>query len=303
MIRTSMRQLLPERPGTFRRRGPSHSRLATCGLLAALCLAPQLAGQEAAQYFRQNCASCHTIGGGRLTGPDLKGVEQRKDRQWLVRFIQDPKRVMDSGDPYALQLKTEARDVIMPTVPGMTRDRAESLLDLIAAESQLEKSQFAGLAISMEPFTPVDVAQGRSLLLGTQRLSAGGPACISCHAVRGAGLLGGGRLGPDLTRVYERLGGDAPRKNLSAWLMAPATATMQPVFKSHPLQPEEIHALVAYFESTAAAGGEADMSGPLSFLLMGAGLAIGGLFGMDAIWRRRFRGVRRAIVAESVARS
>ena len=67
---------------------------AALGAQAAFC-------QEAADYFRQNCTSCHTIGGGRLTGPDLKDVTQRKDRQWLARFILDPGGVIAGGDAYA----------------------------------------------------------------------------------------------------------------------------------------------------------------------------------------------------------
>jgi len=87
-----------------------------------------LAAQDVADFFRQNCTSCHTIGGGRLTGPDLKGVLTRKDREWLVRFVQNPQAMMDQGDPYALQLRQAARDVVMPTINGMNRARAESLL-------------------------------------------------------------------------------------------------------------------------------------------------------------------------------
>ena len=59
--------------------------------------------------FKQNCASCHTIGGGRITGPDLRNVEERKERAWLVGFVQDPQGVIASGDAYALELKQEAR--------------------------------------------------------------------------------------------------------------------------------------------------------------------------------------------------
>ncbi len=55
--------------------------------------------------------------------------------------------------------------------------------------------------------------------LAQQRLEAGGAACISCHSMHDVAALGGGRLGPDLTNVYERLEG---RKALSAWLVAPA---------------------------------------------------------------------------------
>ena len=60
--------------------------------------------QETADYFRQNCASCHTIGGGRLTGPDLKNVWERQDEEWLRSFILNPQAKLDSGDAYALQL-------------------------------------------------------------------------------------------------------------------------------------------------------------------------------------------------------
>jgi mono/diheme cytochrome c family protein len=271
-------------------------------VLVAGLLVPAARGQETAQFFRQNCTSCHTIGGGRLTGPDLKDVSKRQNRDWLINFIQDPARVLASGDPYAQKLKDEARGAVMPTIPGMTKDRATALLELIEAESALEESQFKGLVVTSEPFTPQDVERGRQLVLGRQHLAGGGPACIGCHSVRDIGWLGGGRLGPDLSRVYERLGGDSPRRNLTAWLTAPATSTMAPLFKSHPLSGEEIQALVAFFEHRAKAGGESDASGSLAFLLLGTLAAVGGLAAMDALWRNRLRAVRRSLVSAARAR-
>src|SRR5262245_28648349 len=107
---------------------------------AATCSA-----QEAADFFRQNCISCHTVGGGRLSGPDLKNVIERKDREWLVEFLQSPQAMLDKGDPYALKLQQEARGVVMPNIAGMSKDRARALLDLLDAESKLPKSQFAGM--------------------------------------------------------------------------------------------------------------------------------------------------------------
>ncbi|MCC6417916.1 MAG: cytochrome c [Gemmataceae bacterium] len=252
------------------------------------------AAQEAAAFFKQNCASCHTIGGGRLTGPDLKDVTQRKqDREWLLSFIVNPKAVLDSGDSYAAQLKRQYGGVEMPVVFGMTRARAESLLSLIEAESKLDRSQFAGVVVSDRELTPVDVERGRDFFMGHTRFADGGPACISCHSANGVGLLGGGRLGPDLTRVYERLNG---RKQLVAWLSAPATATMQPVYKAHPLRPEEILPLVAFLEQTARHGREDSGVSPLNFFLVGLGGTTLALIGFDAIWRRRFRAVRRPLV-------
>jgi cytochrome c551/c552 len=110
-------------------------------------------GQDAATFFKQNCTSCHTVGGGRLTGPDLKDVATRKDRTWLVQFLQSPKAMIDSGDPYATKLQQEARGVVMPNIAGMSPPQAQALLDMITAESKLPHSQFAGMQISDRPLT------------------------------------------------------------------------------------------------------------------------------------------------------
>lgn len=280
----------------MRRRRTTRTVVSLTTLAISLALTGSTAAAEAADFFRQNCMSCHTIGGGRLVGPDLKDVMQRKNREWLIKYIVDPQAMIDSGDPYVAKLVLEARGTVMPKVPGINRERAEALLMLIAAESKLEKSHFMGVQISMEPFTDQDVQAGRAYFIGLRRFKKGAPSCYSCHAVKGIGTLGGGRLGPDLTRIFERLEG---RKNLAAWLSGPATSTMQPIFRQESLEPEEVRALVAFFEATARGGQEAGMRGPLGFLLLGLGGAIAGLVLMDAVWKNRFRAVRRCLVARS----
>lgn len=266
-------------------------------LLAAVALTSPAGAQETAAFFKANCASCHTIGGGRLTGPDLKDVTQRKDREWLKAFILNPQAKMDAGDPYALQLREEARGVVMPQVAGVTSERADFLLDLIEAESALPESQFKGQQISMAPFTAADVARGLDIFKGRQRLTGGGPACISCHSLPGIGGLGGGFVGPDLTLVYERLQG---RAALSAWLQAPATPTMQSILRNTPLKPEEIHALVGLFEDRAKQGAPVQAGvTQLTFSLLGLGLSALALVLFDIVWKGRFRAVRRSLVEAS----
>ena len=90
----------------------------------------------------------------------------------------------------------------MPVAPGITRYRAEQIIKLIEAESKLEKSQFQGVQISNKPFTEQDQIHGREIFLGKQKLKKGGTACNACHSMHDLAALGGGRLGPDLTRVY-----------------------------------------------------------------------------------------------------
>ena len=76
--------------------------------VAASAPAQDPPSEEAIAFFEANYMSCHTIGGGRLTGPDLKGVTERQEPDWLAKFIMDPKAVIDSGDPYAAELFREA---------------------------------------------------------------------------------------------------------------------------------------------------------------------------------------------------
>ncbi len=262
-------------------------------LCALLVAASGAWAQETEDFFRQNCISCHTIGGGRLTGPDLKNVKDRRERDWLVRFLRNPRAMIDSGDPYAQQLLSEARQTVMPTIVGMTEDRAENLLDLIEEESALEESQFKGLQISDRPFTEQDVEKGRALFTGVTPLANGGTPCFSCHTIPGLGGLGGGRLAPDLTGAYERLGG---RRNMGAWLYAPATTTMAPLFRDNALEDEEILVLLAVFENAALEPDEDESADLLSFLLLALGGTALALALCDRAWKRRSLRVRAPMV-------
>ena len=266
------------------------------GALIAISAAPAYA-IDPVQDYKQNCSSCHTIGGGTLTGPDLKFVEKRKDRKWLVKFIVDPGAVLDSGDTYANNLLLEARNVRMPNIAGMSNKRAEALLDLIATESQLPESRFKGVQISSRPFTKADIDLGRDLFLGKKSLVNGGASCFSCHHVGGLGGFGGGRLGLDLTKVYERYG---DRTKLGAWLSAPATETMLPTFKNHPLKvEEEILPLVAFFEHVAKTEQEEPMTSMWLFVLIAA-VGAGALLALAGkLWSFRFRAVRKPLTKEA----
>lgn len=283
-------------------RGP-RLRIGTLFVMRSMALALALlvpaAGlsQDTPDFFREKCKSCHTIGGGRLAGPDLKNVTDRKDRNWLTGFMMNPQSYIDSGDSYAAKLLEDYRSV-MPSISGMTTERCEKLLDLIEAESKLEESQFKGVQISNKPFTEADRVLGRDIFLGKKRLQNGGAACISCHSMHDTPLLGGGALAPDrqvsdLTNVFERLKG---RKVLSNWLAAPATETMQPIFKNRAMNSDEIHSLVAYFEASAGDSPAQPASSRVAFLLMGLLGAAGVIFGFDAIWKRRFHSVRQPLV-------
>jgi hypothetical protein len=124
------------------------------------------------------------------------------------------------------------------------------------------------------------------LFLGHRPLANGGSACVACHTVNDGEARDGGRLGPELTKSYERLGG---RSALGARLWAHDTRTMQPAYLRHGLEPDEVLALVAYLE-------DADRQAPadgspvrLKFLLLGMGGAVLALLTISAVWGSRSR--------------
>ena len=279
--------------------GKSPIPLRSWGIFLYLSIvAATLSAQDTAAFYQKNCAACHSIGGGPRVGPDLINVLQRRDRAWLTRFIENPKAVIDSGDEYARKLVAASHGLVMPAVGGVDASKAGALLEYIDAGSK-QSANASSPAAAESSFTAADMERGKQIVLGRRSLDAGGAPCISCHTVTGLTAMGGGRLGPDLTRVYDRLGGTTGMKS---WLSSPPTPTMQAAYRAHAMTAEEILWLVAYFESAskqASSEPAAKQTRPfLTFLLIGLGGSLVGLVLLDGIWRKRFRAVRRPLVAK-----
>jgi len=66
--------------------------------------------------FASRCSACHSIGQGDKIGPDLAGVTARRERTWLLRYIQVPEQVLASGDPIAKALSEKYQRTRMPNV-------------------------------------------------------------------------------------------------------------------------------------------------------------------------------------------
>lgn len=80
-------------------------------------------------HFEQSCVSCHTIGEGDRTGPDLKDVGKRRARDWLVRWIKNPAQ-MGESDHLGRALSKKYGDVIMPTI-DLTDAQIQEVLDFL----------------------------------------------------------------------------------------------------------------------------------------------------------------------------
>jgi protein SCO1/2 len=89
--------------------------------------------------FGKNCGACHTIGHGDLIGPDLLGITNVRDRNWLTRMIQKPDELLDQKDPIATALLKKYSGVRMPNIYLGDNDTAFILSYLEAQTAARDK--------------------------------------------------------------------------------------------------------------------------------------------------------------------
>jgi mono/diheme cytochrome c family protein len=91
------------------------------------------AGQS---LFKANCQSCHKIH-EKLTGPALAGVEKRTPSvDWILNFVRNSQRVIQSGDPYAVKLYNEYNQTVMNAFPTFKDEEILSILAYIRNEAE-----------------------------------------------------------------------------------------------------------------------------------------------------------------------
>ncbi len=112
--------------------------LFACLLLQFSFLRAQAQGGES--VFKNKCTSCHTIGAGKLIGPDLKGVTTRRDSVWLFRQIKEPDKLIAENDPIATQL---VKEVGLPMAPLGLSDA-----DVLSVIAYLKSTEASATAVS-----------------------------------------------------------------------------------------------------------------------------------------------------------
>ncbi len=126
------------------------SKLAVVGLVAlalagvsslaqaqGMTVDANLAKRGKTLWQNRGCSGCHSIGKGRMAGPDLLGVTDRRDAAWLRRWLKETD-VMLANDSTAQAMLAEAKGVKMPNMKLSDPD-IEALLNYIAQETEKKK--------------------------------------------------------------------------------------------------------------------------------------------------------------------
>lgn len=131
-------------------------------------------------WHKYDCIGCHTIfGNGSYFAPDLTKIAEKKPKEYLKKFLMDPKAVNPKAS--------------MPKF-GITADEADKLLEFLGWTAKVDTNDWPP-----KPILAGAAGSGGIELSAGQRLYQS-HRCSACHMINGIG----GTSGPDLSHVGSR---------------------------------------------------------------------------------------------------
>lgn len=270
-----------------------HHFLIATAIFLFLPVISVVAQQGGEATFKESCASCHTIGRGKLVGPDLANVQDRRPEGWIKEFVKSSQTVIKSGDKYADSLFKAFNQMPMPDHPNMTDAQIDGIMAYISEKSSAPSSATATAALP-----PGNSKVGKELFVGNVRFTNRAAACNSCHNVDIKGFMSGGALGKDLTHAITRLSPEG----VAGIVTGLPFPQMKETYDKKPLTPQEVSNIVAFLQTadkttpvqtTSVAGNYLLVWGAAGFVIL---LILFSLFWM----RRKSRTVNLALFRRQV---
>jgi len=241
------------------------------GSSEALTVVPSApdAADAGAKLYMLKCMGCHTIGGGQLSGPDLKPMSgwPRENLEAGVR------RMEKSVGPLSSEAVTELTDLLLST------DAAERI-------KTVQQAMALQQAATLEP---PSAEKGEALFLGRTSFAGGGISCAACHQAGGKG----GSMASSLEDAYTRLG-EVP---LLATCEAPGYPVMRAIYAPHPVTKQEAIHIVSYLQSVSEEAAP-PLNPPMSIVGLIGGIGLTLAMGMRS-GHKSIAGTRARMVAQA----
>lgn len=87
------------------------------------------------KIFEDNCTSCHSMGGGKIVGPDLQGVTERRKEDWIKKFVVNSQAMIAAGDAEAKAVFDENGQIPMPEHGHLKEADLNALVDYFKSAS------------------------------------------------------------------------------------------------------------------------------------------------------------------------
>ena len=89
------------------------------------------------KLFKAQCAACHKLE-GKLIGPELLKITDKREREWLVSWIKDNNALVASGDKLAKEV-AESNPAAMTPFPNLSDEDIENILKYLEVGDVVEK--------------------------------------------------------------------------------------------------------------------------------------------------------------------
>jgi cytochrome c551/c552 len=91
--------------------------------------------QDGATIYKKNCAVCHTIGKGKMVGPDLIAMNKKHDIKWLQEWIKSSQTLIKvKKDVKAIQIFNDNNQMVMPD-QALSDDEIKTLIAFVGDET------------------------------------------------------------------------------------------------------------------------------------------------------------------------
>ncbi|MDP2160513.1 MAG: c-type cytochrome [Flavobacterium sp.] len=108
----------------------SISRILLFSLAFMLTFSIQIFAQDAAAgkaLFNAQCAACHKLD-GKMTGPALRGVGDKYEKEWLYKWIRNSAELIKSGDDRANKIFNEYGQSPMTAFPQLSNEDIDNII-------------------------------------------------------------------------------------------------------------------------------------------------------------------------------
>ena len=124
------------------------------------------------ELFNANCAACHKLD-AKMTGPMLRGVSAKHDKEWLYKWIHNSSALIKSGDAEAVKLWEEYKPSVMTAYPQLSTVDIDNIIAYTDTPKEVAGAVVVGGAATAATGVPADNSSTNNLVLGALVLVMG----------------------------------------------------------------------------------------------------------------------------------
>jgi mono/diheme cytochrome c family protein len=95
--------------------------------------------------FNSNCAACHKLD-AKMTGPALRGVAEKYDKEWVYKWVHNSAELVKSGDAQAVKIFEEFEKKPMTAFPQLSNEDIDNILAYTSEPAPVAEKPIAAAA-------------------------------------------------------------------------------------------------------------------------------------------------------------